>query len=154
MHKRVQSTALATLLLALSTPAWAQMPPASVSVEAASRQDMASTVVAPGTVVSRNDASVAAEIAGRLTWVSEVGETVAAGKPIARIDDRELQLQLRNDRATLKRLEANHDYLTVQLERFEKLALDNNAARNEIDEARSQIAMSEQDIVVARVAVE
>ena len=154
MNTPLKTALSSTLLMALASGAWAQMPPASVSVEEASRQDMASTVVAPGTIVSRNDARVAAEISGRLTWVSEVGEVIEAGKPIARIDDRELQLLLKNNEATVRRLEANHDYLKAQLERFEKLSAQNNAARNEVDEARAQIEMSEQDIVAARVARE
>ena len=55
-------------------PARAQQPPpAPVTVTAAVRVPMTSMSWAPGTVVSRNDARIAAEVPGQLTWVAEVG---------------------------------------------------------------------------------
>ena len=72
-------------------------PPPTVRVDQAQRQSMASVIQAPGTVVSRNDARIAAEISGRLSWVAEVGDVIESGDVIARIDDRELELQLQED---------------------------------------------------------
>lgn len=129
-------------------------PPASVAVEAATEEVMASTFLAPGTVVSRNDARIAAELAGRLTWVAEVGTEVAAGDTLARIEDRQWRLQLEDNDAQIRSLEANLTYLKAQLVRLEKLAEQNNAARTQLDESRSQIAMMDQDIVRAKVARE
>jgi RND family efflux transporter MFP subunit len=115
---------------------------------------MASVIQAPGTVVSRNDARIAAEISGRLNWVAEPGDVVEQGAVIARIDDRALRLQLQEDDATTKRLEANLVYLSQQLDRLQKLAQQNNAARNQLDESTAQRAMAEQDLVQARVSRE
>ena len=129
-------------------------PPPTVRVEQALRQSMASVVQAPGTVVSRNDARIAAEISGRLSWVAEAGDVIEEGDVIARIDDRALQLQLQEDDATIKRLEANLVYLTQQLDRLQKLAQQNNAARNQLDESMAQRAMAEQDLVQAKVSRE
>jgi RND family efflux transporter MFP subunit len=83
-----------------------------------------------------------------------VGDAVEAGDTLARIDDREWRLQLRDDEAEIKRLEASQLFLETQLRRLEKLAQQNNAARTQLDESRSQIAMGEQDIARARVARE
>ena len=139
----------ATLLCSL---AWGQgRPPASVTVETATEESMSSVFLAPGTIVSRNDARISAEIAGRLTSVAEVGTRVEEGDVIATIEDRPLQLQLRDDVASIRRLQANVEYLRSQLQRFERLAEQNNVTRNQIDELRSQIAMAEQDIVRAEV---
>lgn len=143
----------ATLCLAMGS-AFAQQggpPPATVKIDVASRQSMASTTLAPGTIISRNDARVAAELPGRLISVKEVGERVAAGDEIGRIDDRALQLQLRDDNARIKRLEANLTFLESQTQRLRSLAQQNNAARNQLDESLSQKTMAEQDIVVAKV---
>lgn len=129
-------------------------PPPTVRVEQAKRQSMASVIQAPGTVVSRNDARIAAEISGRLNWVAEPGDVVEQGAVIARIDDRALRLQLQEDDATTKRLEANLVYLSQQLDRLQKLAQQNNAARNQLDESTAQRAMAEQDLVQARVSRE
>ncbi len=155
----MKGIATAFVLLILSGTAHAQggppsMPPAPVEVSKASKQAMSSVVMAPGTVVSRNDARIAAEVSGRLTWVAEVGDRAEKGDVIARIEDRVLQLRLRDNEATVKRLEANLEYMGRQLDRLQKLGATNSAAKDQIDEARSQKTMAEQDLVQARVARE
>lgn len=144
---------VASLLLLSMPPALAQAPgPVPVKVGNALRQSMASTLLAPGTVVARNDARIAAEISGRLTWVAEAGQQIRQGELIARIDDQAWQLQLLDNEATIKRLEANLEYLDRQLQRLQQLAQANNAARDRLDESLAQRNMAEQDLVQARVA--
>ncbi len=127
-------------------------PPALVEVSEAIADEVASTTWVPGTVVSLNDARIAAEVSGRATWVAEVGEIVAAGSPLATIDDRELQLQLANNAADIKRLEAQLSYRRSQVERFERTTV--NTAANQLDEARSQRDVVEQQLAAARIARE
>lgn len=129
-------------------------PPAPVRVATAQLTSMSATVLAPGTVVSRQDASVAAEIAGRLEWVAEVGQEVEQGEVIARIDDESLELELRQAEATVRRLEASLRYASSQLDRQRQLASQNIAARNALEESESQRDMIEQDLIQARVAAE
>ncbi|MBT8135823.1 MAG: efflux RND transporter periplasmic adaptor subunit [Gammaproteobacteria bacterium] len=149
MRVAVFAIVLATVLVDL---AGAQGRPApSVSIDTATEEAMASVFLAPGTVVSRNDARISAEIAGRLTDVAEVGTQVARGDVIAAIEDRPLQLQLRENNANIRRLRANAEYLQAQLERFERLAQKSDVTRNQIDELRSQIEMANQDIIRAQV---
>ena len=80
---------LGAMLMIWSLAADAQEgpPPAPVEVAEAETLSMAATVMAPGTIVSRNDAAVAAEVPGSLRAVAEVGDRVAAGDVIAAIDD-------------------------------------------------------------------
>lgn len=139
---------------ALALPTVAQPdgpPPATVQVQPAARQPMASVVMAPGNVVAINDARISAELAGRLTWVANVGDEIEAGGVIARMEDRELQLKLRTDEAGIRRLEASLEYVEQQLARLQQLVDQNNAARDRIDEQTSQKLMAEQDLVQARV---
>jgi RND family efflux transporter MFP subunit len=145
-----------TVLLVWSLSADAQQgpPPAPVKVALAEVRSMASSVLAPGTVVSRQDAAVAAEVAGRLTWVADVGLEVDAGDVIARIDDHRLSLQLRDNEATIRRLEASLAYSDKQLARQKQLASQNIAARNALDEIEAERDMTAQDLVQARVARE
>ena len=126
-------------------------PPALVEVEAALRDEAAATTWVPGTVVSRNDARIAAEVSGRATWVAEVGTAVEAGDPIATIEDRDLQLQLLDNAATLKRLQAQVRYQKSQVARLEQLAKSNNAAATQLDEARSNRDVLEQEIAAAGI---
>lgn len=142
---------LVGLLLPAATLAQQGPPPATVKVDVATRQSIASTTLAPGTVISLNDANIAAEVAGRLISVKEVGDSVQAQEVIAQIDDRALQLQLRDDNSRIKRLEANLKFLTSQTQRLRSLAQQNNAARNQLDESSAQLEMAEQDLVAARI---
>lgn len=143
--------ALAILVLTIGAIAQEGPPPASVGVDMATEESMASLFVAPGTIVSRNDARISAEVVGRLTWVAEVGDRVAAGEPLARIDDTPLKLRLRENNANVLRLEANADYLNSQLDRYNRLIEKNSVTRDQIEELRSQIEMAKQDIVSAKV---
>jgi RND family efflux transporter MFP subunit len=113
---------------------------------------MSSVIYAPGTIVSRNDAQIASEVSGRLVSVAEIGEFIAAGELIAKVDDTFLKLELQNADAIIKRLQANLTYRNNQLERFENLARQQSASVGEMDEVRSQRDMAEQDLVQARVA--
>jgi RND family efflux transporter MFP subunit len=150
---QVLLAALGATLMIWSLAANAQQapPPAPVEVAEAEALSMAATVLAPGTVYSRNDATVAAEVAGTLRTVAEVGDRVEAGQLIAAIDDSDLQLQLRYGDATIRRLEASLKYLNNQLERQRQLASQNIAARNELDETESQRDMTAQELVQARI---
>lgn len=98
---------------------------------------MAPVVEIPGTVVSKNDSRVAAEVRGVLTWLAEVGDEVAAGGTIAQIDSRLLQVEVKRARANVAKLKADHDYRERQLVRTEELAAKNSASATLVDEARA-----------------
>lgn len=155
--KNIRSLLIASLAalaapLVLAQDAPPEPPPAPVKVSTAELREMSSVVYAPGTVVSRNDAEIASEVSGRLVSVAEVGDFIAAGDVIAKVDDTYLKLELRNAEATIKRLAANLTYRDNQLKRFENLARQQSASVGEMDEVRSQRDMAEQDLVQARVA--
>ena len=106
------TAALVVLSLAASAArAQEQQPPAPVTVTPVTKGTVAATVSATGTVVSRNDARLAAEVTGRLDWVAEPGAKVAKGAPLARVDARSLELQLRENDAQISRLAANSELL-------------------------------------------
>ena len=128
-------------------------PPAPVSVDEARLDVFSASLWVPGTVISRNDARIGAETDGRITWVAEVGEPVAAGSPVASVDDADLRLQLEDNEARLQSLLAQERYQTANLDRLNRLASSNNASVNQIDEARAQLDMTVQEIRRARVAV-
>ena len=128
----------ALLLSVLGAAAWAQpLPAPAVAVAEARNVFMAPTLWAPGTVVSRNDARIAAEVDGRITFIAEPGERFTQGDVIARLDDRSLRLTLAERDADIGQLEARLDYNNRQLERFTQLAEQNSAARTQLDEIRA-----------------
>jgi RND family efflux transporter MFP subunit len=150
--KRMILTAIITLLPAVS---WAQeQPPAPVSVDQAQADTFSAALWVSGTVISRNDARIAAETDGRITWVAEVGTNIVSGEPIATIDDTDLRLELRDNQAQLESLETQKRYQMNNLQRLNQLAENKLAAVNQLDEAQSMLDMTIQDIRRAQVAVE
>jgi RND family efflux transporter MFP subunit len=129
-----------------------QRPPAPVIVAEAQQQSFATTITATGTVASRNDARLATEVAGRLEWMAEPGTRVRKGQSVARLDDERLKLEVRDNEAAVKRLEANVKLLVTQSERLESLAPENIVSRSQLDEASSRVAMAQQELEQARVA--
>jgi len=153
-HRHLFTIFLISNLLLSPLLAWAQSPPpASVTVEEARRDTFHAILSVPGTVISQHDARVAAETDGRLNWVAEPGTRIAKGEAFARIDDTDLKLSLADNQAQLESLQAQHRYQESNLQRLKKLALQNNAAANQIDEAQAQLDMNTQAIRRAEVAI-
>ena len=149
--KRTLPITFAFGLALVSHYSQAQAPEAIVEVAAVTEQSASSVVLLPGTLISTRDANIAAELSGRLTWVAQVGERVEEGQPLAHIDDHLLQLQLRNDAAEIARLDADIQYNRRHIQRLQKLAVQNNMARSELDEVESRLAMLLQEQRIAEV---
>ncbi|HEX9708000.1 MAG TPA: efflux RND transporter periplasmic adaptor subunit [Steroidobacteraceae bacterium] len=130
-----------------------QQPPAPVTVVPVTKGRIAATVSTTGTVVSRNDARLAAEVTGRLDWVAEPGAKVAKGAALARVDARSLELQLRENDAQISRLAANAELLDTQLARLNALP-EGIASKSQIDEAAARLAMARHELEQARATRE
>jgi RND family efflux transporter MFP subunit len=128
-----------------------QAPPAPVTVARVTEGNLNATITTTGTVVSRNDARLAAEVTGRLDWVAEPGTRVAKDAPLARVDARMLELQLREDEAQLARLGANVDLLDTQLARLNALP-PGIASQSQIDEAAARHAMAKHELEQSRAS--
>lgn len=145
--------------LALANPAAGQdegfaFPPARVEVAAAQLRDMAPSVDVSGTVVSLNDSRIASEVEGVVTWLADVGDAVAEGDVIARIDPRFIRIDVTRAEANVARLESDYDYRQRQLERTEELAAKNSASRTLLDEATAQRDQAGHMLTDARAVLE
>jgi RND family efflux transporter MFP subunit len=141
---------LACALLPAAAAAQGGPPPAGVRVAEARLVSLAPSIQVPGTVVSRSDARVAAEVAGRLTWIAEIGTHIPAGEPVARIDDAELILQREEYQGLLAAQESRRGFLQRESERLRRLAAENDVAKNRLDEVESDLQAAVGDITVAR----
>ena len=128
----------------------AQQGPAPVVVVRAQQVMLAPTIDFPGTVVSRNDSKIAAEVTGRITWIAEVGTVVAKGDPIARLDDTRFRLQQSEFAGQVDRQRARLTYLEPEVERLKKLRAENNAAVSRLDQTRSDLQVARADTRVAK----
>jgi RND family efflux transporter MFP subunit len=139
-------------LIPLTAPAQ-EVPPAPVSIDEARSDVFSASLWVSGTVISRHDSRIAAETDGRITWIAEVGERIVEGEPFAVIDDTDLRLELQDRKAQLESLEAQKRFQESNLERLNRLAANNNAAVNQLDEARSQLEVTAQAIQRANVTI-
>jgi RND family efflux transporter MFP subunit len=125
-------------------------PPANVRVAKASVQSLAPETVVPGTVVSRNDARLAAEVNGRLLEVAEVGTFAARGDEIAKIEGTAIRLRRDELQAEVERAEAGLKYLESEEGRYVQLAKSNLAAATKLEETRSDRDVSRSELRVAK----
>jgi RND family efflux transporter MFP subunit len=149
-----KSGLLAVLLLA-PVLATAQMGgPALVRVAPAALRDIAPVTLVPGTVVSRNDARLSAEVPGRLTEVLDVGTRVQKGDPVAVIEDTMLKLRNTELKAQVRRAESSLRFLENEEQRFAQLADSNLAAVTQLEQTRSDREVALGDLEIARARLE
>jgi len=141
---------LLAILVAFQAVAQFEARPANVRVARASLQMIAAQTLVPGTVVSRNDARLAAEVTGRLLEVVDVGTVVAKGDRVAKIEDIPLRLRRDELKAEVQRSIARLRYLESEEKRYLQLAESNLAAAAKLEETRSDRDVSRGDLQVAR----
>ena len=126
------------------------MPPASVVVTEATRTMLAPSVDVPGTVISRFDSRLASELSAKLSWVAEVGTSVKKDETVARLEDFTFKLLEMEAAAKVTREQARVKFLKSEVQRLEKLALKNNAAKSLLEKTASDLAVAESDETIAR----
>lgn len=155
---KLPSRSLTVLLIAAVLPgtSWAQPGggPALVRVAEASMQSLSAETLVPGTVISRSDARLSAEVEGRLLAVAEVGTRVAEGEPVVTIEDRSLRLLNAELQAEIRRAEARVKFLDREVERLDELAKANLVAVNQVEQFRSDRDIARGDLEVARARLE
>jgi RND family efflux transporter MFP subunit len=128
--------------------------PALVRVATAEVKNIAPVTMVPGTVISRDDAQLSAEVPGRLIEVLDVGTQVSRGDVVARIEDTALRLQNAELQALVTRAEARLRFLESEEGRFARLAESNLAAATQLDQTRSDRDVARGDLEVARARLE
>lgn len=129
-------------------------PPAPVVVETAKSQRLAPVSWYPATVISRNKARLAAEVAGRLIAVAEVGTNLARGDVAARLDDTLLQQTLNENLAAVSREQARLKFLSADVRRLEKLARQNTATQSQLDEAIANLGVTRSELAATQARVD
>jgi RND family efflux transporter MFP subunit len=152
---KFKNSGVVLLLLIMPCLGWPQMDgPALVKVAVASVRDIAPVTMVPGTVVSRNDARLSAEVPGRLISVADVGTVVVKGGSVAAIEDTTLRLQNAELQAEITRAEAKLRFLESEEKRFSQLAESNLAAATQLEQTRSDRDVARGDLAVARARLD
>ena len=111
-----------------------------VVVATAEMLEMAPLNWYPGTVVSRAQTEVPAEVEGRLVFIAEVGARLTSGDVLATIDADILEQESRAAAAEVKQIEARLVFLKKAVKRFQRLARQNNAAQSQLEESTADLA--------------
>ncbi|GAB4190574.1 MAG: efflux RND transporter periplasmic adaptor subunit [Wenzhouxiangellaceae bacterium] len=135
-------------VMALAQPGG--MPPALVRVVDAQIQAIAPTTWVAGSVISRSDSRLAAEVEGRVLEIAEVGARVAAGDVVTVIEDTALRLRAAELSAEVTRVQARLTYLTGEAERQQRLAANNLAAQSALAQTTADRNVAESELEVAR----
>ncbi len=125
-------------------------PPAIVVAEKAVLQEIAPTALYSATVISRDDANLSAEIAGRITRVAEVGDRIKAGEPAVKLDDIFIQQQVIEEQSIIQSEKAKFDLHSKEVKRFTELLEHNNVARSQLDQAISDQAVARSNMASSR----
>ncbi|MCG8379101.1 MAG: efflux RND transporter periplasmic adaptor subunit [Proteobacteria bacterium] len=130
-------------------------PPVMVQVDEAVSMEIAPFVWVTGTVIGRFDSRIAAEVEGNLLEIMDVGDIVNEGDVIARVDDSSYRLAVNEVEAEIKPIETMVAFYQRESDRLEKLAMQNNAAKNLLDEtqAKRDEALAKIRAVKARLAM-
>ncbi|MEM7077085.1 MAG: efflux RND transporter periplasmic adaptor subunit [Pseudomonadota bacterium] len=131
----------------------AERPPTRVSVDTVRSDNTAPQTWTPGTIFSRSDARLGAEVEGVLVWIAEPGTHVELEEVVARVNDTLWRERLARGeaevRATAKRLE----YLRSEAARLQRLAAVDNAAQSQLEGRIADREEAEQTLLQARAEV-
>ena len=153
LTKFIAVVAVSAWLAGLATAAHAQGGPAPVVVSIATERLLAPVIPYPGTVISRNQARLAAEVEGRLEWVADVGAVVRRGESVARLDEVLLKHTMIADQAAVAREQARLKYQTAEVNRLTPLVKKQSVSQSQLDEAMSNRSMTEAEIGAAEAQV-
>ncbi len=129
-------------------------PPASVNVDSAKMTKLSPVVSVSGTVVSQNNSKIAAETSGRLTYLSAIGARVTQGDLIARIDDKQLKIQLREAQANVLNSQARLRFLADEVVRKKQLFKQKLSPETELDKVISERDIAQGDVAVAQARLD
>ena len=135
-------------------PAVPEPPAVPVGIALATSAQFAPRLWVPASVVGHDDARVASEQDGRVVSVAEIGAWVERGGALARLDDSLLRLQERQNRTQIARIEAQLGYARSQEGRLETLVQRASIAGSQLDEARAQRGVLEQELASAQVTLD
>jgi RND family efflux transporter MFP subunit len=134
--------ALCTLLWVLPVAGWTAPP--RVTVVALHEVLETPVYSAPATVVARDAPQIAAEVAARIVELPViVGDRVASGTPLARLDCRRLEAQRDAARAALNQAEADLRFARRQLNRAEDLRKKKSISEELLDQRQTELASRE-----------
>ncbi|MFM5369531.1 efflux RND transporter periplasmic adaptor subunit [Aeromonas veronii] len=111
--------------------------------------DAAANIWVSGTVASRQQASLSAEVSGRVEWIAEFGSRVKKGDELLRLDSTALRLSLEQARAEQAKWLSNLRFARTESLRITRLHQQKSASQSQYDKASYDV---EQAALAERLA--
>jgi RND family efflux transporter MFP subunit len=128
--------------------------PVHVETARVSAEALTATIVASGTIKARRISEIGADVPGTLAAVFvDVGDVVAAGAPLFRIDPVPYQMALADERAGLALARAESANAVAETERMAKLVLQSAASQQRADQLRTQAQVADARVAQAAARV-
>ena len=150
MNRIIKTVCYFVLLLGIATASLSARDGTTVVIDVAELRLLSPTALYSGTVISKNDARLAAEVEGRLTWIADIGTVLKKNEVIARLDDTFLHQQRSEELATIQSEKAKLELYNKEVKRYQKLVKQNNIAENQLDQAISDQSVARNNIDAAR----
>ncbi len=128
--------------------------PAPVVVVEAQLRQLTPVIQVSGTVISRNDTRLAAQVEGRVTWISEIGSYLAEDELAAQLNDVLIRDTLLEAEAGVLSKRADVTFYAAEVKRLSQLARDSHAAQSRLDQAQRDLSVARSEIAAARARVE
>src|SRR5688572_7540906 len=134
-------------------PARKEAAPRAVRVAQAELRPMERALQVPGTLSAREEATVAAQVAGQIeTSFVDLGDRVNAGQELVLIDTTSYEAFRRESAANLARASAAAANAARDLKRVQELQRDKIASTSELDAAVSEAEKAQADVKAAEAA--
>jgi len=118
-----------------------------------------STMLSPiawvsGSIVSRNDSQIAAEVSGRLINIIDLGSLVKKGDVIAQIDGTSFKIQLREEQANVANSMAKVTFEKSELARKKSLVEQKLISAKDLEETLSNFNIAEANLLAAKARLD
>jgi len=137
-----------------------QGPAANVNIAIAEQKELAPMAWVSGSVVSRNNSKIAAEVSGRLVQLVAIGSAVKKNQIIAKLDARSLKIQRQEQLADVENNQAKLNFEQAEVIRkqtlvekrlisktdLEETVANRNIAKANLSAAQARLAQTEQNI--------
>ncbi len=124
-----------------------------VTVTEVVAEDISPVIPAAGTVFSRNATQITAGLAGRIDWIAEPGDYIAAGDAVAVFDCDLMELRREVLLAQTERERINYETLRREAERLEKLRETYVASATQLERMQGDRDLAASELRIAQVRV-
>ena len=121
----------------------------TVVVRAVTETNQGKPLIVNGVLRSKRDIMLPSTVEGDLQWVVDEGVVVARGEVIARVDDVQLRLRLREQQLMHDRAKVTLKYLQGEVERLKALEEANLMAKTQLAEMVSRRDLAENEVQVS-----